>query len=294
VTPPPATQEAIRLPVYARAPSVADPGTDNATAFRLGPLAKRIFDVGLAAVLLLAMIPLFVLVALAIKLDSRGPVFYRVRRVGYRGAPLMMLKFRKMRHDATGGPLTTHGDPRFTRVGAILTRTKLDELPQLWDVLRGRMSIIGPRPEDPRFVALHRTDYERILSVRPGITGLSQLAYAEENRILDDDDPVEDYLARIIPQKLTLDKLYARSSSPRLDLSILRWTIVGVLLRRPVAVHRASGRMNLRRRPKPRHAAEKIAHAPAVNGRIAHEPAVNGRIADEPVPAASGADRAAS
>ena len=129
-------------------------------------------------------------IALAIKLDSRGPVFYRVRRVGFRGNPLHMLKFRKMHDDAAGGPLTAGGDPRLTRVGAVLTRCRLDELPQLWDVFRGRMSVVGPRPEDPRFVDLHGDAYEHILSVRPGITGLSQLAFAEEANILEAQDIV--------------------------------------------------------------------------------------------------------
>ncbi len=211
---------------------------------------KRVFDVAVSLTLLVAMLPLLLLVALAIKLDSRGPVFYRVRRVGYRGRPLMMLKFRKMRRDAAGGPLTQDGDARLTRIGRFLTTTRIDELPQLWDVLRGRMSIIGPRPEDPMFVALHPDDYRQILSVRPGMTGLSQLAYAEESRIIDDDRPVEDYIARLMPQKLSLDKLYASCLELRLDLAIMRWTAVAVLLRRPVAVNRKTADMNIRRRRK--------------------------------------------
>ena len=200
------------------------------------------------ALALLALLPLMLLVAVAIKLDSRGPVFYRVRRVGYRGRTLMMLKFRKMHQFAKGGPLTQAGDARLTRLGSLLTKTRLDELPQLWDVLCGRMSIIGPRPEDPQFVGLHLDDYEFILSVRPGMTGLSQLAYAEESRIIDDSSPVEDYIARLMPQKLTLDTLYAREASLRMDLSIIRWTLETVLLRRPVAVNRMTGKMNIRRR----------------------------------------------
>src|SRR5947209_12082227 len=116
---------------------------------------KRLSDVVFSGLLLLVLLPALLLIALAIKLDSRGPVFYRVRRVGYRGRTFAMLKFRKLHHGAAGGPLTAAGDPRLTRVGRILTRTRLDELPQLWDVLRGRMSLVGPRPEDPGFVLLH-------------------------------------------------------------------------------------------------------------------------------------------
>lgn len=219
--------------------------------WRFWGAGKRVFDITVSAILLTGMVLVLALVALAIKLDSPGPIFYRVRRVGYRGQPLMMLKFRKMRNDASGGPLTADRDPRFTRLGALLVHTRIDELPQLWDVLRGRMSLIGPRPEDPAFVALHPAEYEKILAVRPGMTGLSQLAYAEERRIVDAGRPIEDYVDRIMPQKLTLDQLYAIRSSLKLDLAILRWTMTTVLLRRPVSVHRKTGRMNIRHRPSP-------------------------------------------
>jgi lipopolysaccharide/colanic/teichoic acid biosynthesis glycosyltransferase len=220
-------------------------------ARRMWPLGKRVVDIALATVLLAAMSTVFLLIAIAIKLDTPGPVFFRVKRVGYRGRPLLMTKFRKMHGDAVGGPLTADRDPRLTRVGAVLTRSRLDELPQFWDVLRGRMSLIGPRPEDPGFVALHREDYKQILDVRPGITGLAQVAYAEESRIMDADNPIDDYVTRIMPQKLILDKLYARRYNLRLDLWILAWTVITIPLRRPVSVHRSTGRMSLRRRPRP-------------------------------------------
>jgi lipopolysaccharide/colanic/teichoic acid biosynthesis glycosyltransferase len=216
---------------------------------RVWPLVKRGFDASFAAVLLLAMLPLLALIALAIKLDSPGPVFYRVRRVGYQGRPLDMLKFRKMHNGAQGGPLTTPSDPRLTRIGALLTRTRLDELPQLWDVLRGRMSIIGPRPEDPIFVALYPQHYDTIHSVRPGITGITQLAFANESNILDTHDPITDYIARILPHKVHLDLLYAQKSRLRLDLAVLYWTIIAVIMHRPIAVHRTTAHMNTRRRP---------------------------------------------
>ena len=211
------------------------------------PRGKRIFDVIFATLVLLAVLPFLAVIAIAIKLDSPGPVFYRVRRVGYRSAPLMMLKFRKMRIDAAGPPLTGENDPRLTRVGRFLTAARLDEFPQFWDVLRGRMSIVGPRPEDPDFVALHKDDYAVIHKVRPGITGLSQLAYAEERRIVNADDPISDYLARILPQKLRLDQLYATTCSLKVDVAIIRWTIATVLFGVPVAVNRSTGTMNVRR-----------------------------------------------
>jgi lipopolysaccharide/colanic/teichoic acid biosynthesis glycosyltransferase len=217
-----------------------------ATGWRLG--VKRALDVVLATVFLLAATPVMVGIALAIKLDSPGPVFYRARRVGHRGRSFAMLKFRKMREGAGDSPLTVAGDPRLTRVGAFLARTRLDELPQLWDVLRGRMSIVGPRPEDPRFVDLHHERFDRILAVRPGLTGIAQLAFATEARILDVRDPVADYIDRILPQKLALDTLYADRSGLVLDLLVIWWTVVVVLFRLPVAVDRSTARMRIRRR----------------------------------------------
>jgi lipopolysaccharide/colanic/teichoic acid biosynthesis glycosyltransferase len=214
-------------------------------------LVKRTFDIVVSALLLLLALPVIIAIAVAIKLDSRGPVFYAARRVGHRGRPLRMFKFRKMRHRAGGPKLTTDGDHRFTRVGEWLAKSKLDELPQLWNVLRGDMSLIGPRPEDPSFVALHAADFIEILRVRPGVTGLSQIAFAEESRILDGNDPTGHYLDRILPQKMGMDRLYATRYHLRLDLSILVWTLIAVLARRDVAVHRQTGRMNLRRRPAP-------------------------------------------
>ena len=212
---------------------------------------KRMLDVTFALGLLVFLALPLLIIAVAVKLDSPGPVFYRVRRVGHRGRPLTMLEFRKMHDRARGIPLTADADPRLTRVGRILARTRLDELPQLWDVLRGRMSIVGPRPEDPEFVALHRDAYQHILSVRPGITGLSQLAFAEEHSILDQADLVGDYVGRILPQKVGLDSLYARDYGLRMDLKVLTWTMAAVVLRKRVSVHRGTGGLTLRRRARP-------------------------------------------
>jgi lipopolysaccharide/colanic/teichoic acid biosynthesis glycosyltransferase len=209
---------------------------------------KRAFDVAISATILLLTLPVILTVALLVRIESPGPVFYRARRVGRGGRPLRMLKFRKMHHNATGAPLTMSEDDRFTRVGRLLAKTKLDELPQLWHVLNGEMSLIGPRPEDPDFVAERFDEYADILIVRPGVTGLSQIAFAEESAILSKDDPLEHYRTRIFPQKIRLDRMYAARPSLKMDLSILFWTCAAVLLRRQVAVHRESGRMNLRRR----------------------------------------------
>ena len=210
--------------------------------------AKRAFDLVVATSILLLTLPVTAAVALAIVLDSPGPVFYRAERVGRHGNRLRMLKFRKMRHDAAGGPLTMSEDQRFTRIGRFLAKVKLDEIPQLWHVLRGEMSLIGPRPEDPGFVAERRDDYHDILRVRPGVTGLSQLAFAAESAILSKEDPLAHYRNRIFPQKIRLDRMYASNPSVWMDVKILFWTLAAVLLRRDVAVHRETGRMNLRRR----------------------------------------------
>jgi len=214
---------------------------------------KRLLDVIASAVCLLVLLPLFVAVALTVKLDSRGPVFYRCRRIGYGGREFSMLKFRKMRDGAGGPPLTVGCDGRLTRAGRLLARSKLDELPQLWNVLKGDMSLIGPRPEDPGFVALHPRAYAEVLRVRPGISGFSQLAFAKEADVLDAEDALRHYTERLLPQKVRMDLLYARNRSLALDVRILVWTVLAVLARREVAVHRETGRLNLRRRP--RHAA---------------------------------------
>jgi lipopolysaccharide/colanic/teichoic acid biosynthesis glycosyltransferase len=210
--------------------------------------AKRALDITVAGALLLLLSPVILLAALLIVFDSPGGPFFRCDRAGHRGRSLRMLKFRKMHRGAGGRALTTDDDERFTRVGAWFAKFKLDELPQLWHVVRGEMSLVGPRPEHPTFVERHGSEYDRILSVRPGITGLSQLAFAEESRILDDDDPLGHYVDQLLPQKVRLDRLYASERTLFLDLRILFWTVAAVILRRPVAVHRGSGRMNLRRR----------------------------------------------
>jgi lipopolysaccharide/colanic/teichoic acid biosynthesis glycosyltransferase len=208
----------------------------------------RTLDALVAAFLLLMLLPFIVLSAIAVRLDSPGPAFFRVHRIGWRGGSLRMLKFRKMHDDASGPALTMANDERFTRLGPLLAKLKLDEIPQLWHVLTGDMSLVGPRPESPEFVHLHRGEYHAILSVRPGITGLSQIAFAEESRILDDENPVNHYVGAILPQKVALDVMYALKRSFWLNVRILLWTMAAVVMRRQVAVHRDTGKMNLRRR----------------------------------------------
>jgi lipopolysaccharide/colanic/teichoic acid biosynthesis glycosyltransferase len=208
---------------------------------------KRVFDIVVAATALVVLSPLIALVALAVKLDSRGPVFFSCMRVGRNGRPLAMLKFRKMRQEAAGPPLSAADDDRFTRIGGLLARTKLDEIPQLWNVVCGGMSLVGPRPEDPAFVGLRPDAFAEILQVRPGITGLSQLAFANEAKVLSADDRVRDYVERVLPQKIALDRLYIERRSLRMDLQILAWTFARIGLRTDAAVHRGTGRLTARR-----------------------------------------------
>jgi lipopolysaccharide/colanic/teichoic acid biosynthesis glycosyltransferase len=218
-------------------------------AARLERGAKRVFDLVVASAMLLLLSPLILCVALAIVVDSPGSVFYRCSRVGLHGRVMWMLKFRKMHEDASGLALTAPDDERFTRIGRFLARTKLDEIPQLWNVLRGDMSVVGPRPEDPSFVERCRDEYAEILLTKPGITGLCQLAFAKESEIIDPDNRVEDYVSRLLPQKVALDRLYAQHRSILMDVRILGWTAVALILRRDVAVHRSTAQLSLRRRP---------------------------------------------
>jgi lipopolysaccharide/colanic/teichoic acid biosynthesis glycosyltransferase len=247
--------ESPRLPApedfrRARAPALSG-ARANAPAGLVTRAVKRSFDVVVSAAALVLAAPLLAIVAALIVLDSSGPVFHRVERVGFLGRPLRMLKFRKMAAGAHGVALTTNGDARLTRIGSLLARTRLDELPQLWHVLRGDMSLVGPRPEHLGFVARHPSAYRHILSVRPGLTGLSQLAYARERVLLDAGDPLGHYLRGILPEKVVLDCLYASRVSLAQDLRILAATARTLLLRQPIAVDRRSARVTRRRRPAP-------------------------------------------
>jgi lipopolysaccharide/colanic/teichoic acid biosynthesis glycosyltransferase len=213
----------------------------------------RIFDVVTATALLVLALPLILVVIVGIVVESPGPLLYRSRRVGRDGVEFDMLKFRKMRHGATGPPLTAVDDDRFTRIGRILTRLKLDELPQLWNVLRGDMSLVGPRPESPIFVRSYPDLFERVLECRPGITGLSQLAFVNEDQILARPELAGRYLDRLLPAKLEIDLLYIRGRSIAADLRILVWTCAALFLRVDIAVDRATGCLSIReaRGPEP-------------------------------------------
>jgi lipopolysaccharide/colanic/teichoic acid biosynthesis glycosyltransferase len=194
-------------------------------------LSKRLFDivVSLAALLLLAL-PMLA-VAAWIKLDSPGPVFFRQQRVGRHGVPFAIHKFRTMRHGAGGPALTVGDDARITRAGRWLRRTRLDELPQLLDVLAGDMSLVGPRPEVPRYVALYPPGLrERALAVRPGLTDPASLAYIDEAALLAAAaDPEREYVERILPAKLQAAAAYAERATLASDIAVLARTARALL-----------------------------------------------------------------
>ena len=192
-------------------------------------MAKRLFDL-LCAVLGLGLLsPLLLLIALWIKLDSPGPVMFRQERVGRYGRPFFIHKFRTMRVDAPAlGPQITIGaDPRITRSGRWLRASKLDELPQLWDVLRGEMSLVGPRPEVPRYVALYPAELrELVLSVRPGITDPASLSFRHESELLAAAaDPEREYVEVVMPAKLRLSAGYVRGAGLLSDLKLILATL---------------------------------------------------------------------
>ena len=168
-----------------------------------------LFDRVAAGLGLLVLAPIFALCALAVLLDDGFPVFFRQSRVGRNGRPFWLLKFRSMRNGASGSQITAGGDRRITRVGAILRKYKLDELPQLVNVLVGEMSLIGPRPEVSRFVNLEDPIWQAVLAVRPGISDLATLVYRDEEELLAGAaDPEQYYRERILPEKLGLNLRY--------------------------------------------------------------------------------------
>lgn len=202
---------------------------------RIYEAVKRMGDILLAGVGLIVSLPLWGLIAVAIWLDSRGGVFFAHERVGRYGRPFKVLKFRTMVPEAPkkGAAITAGGDPRITRVGRILRKTKLDELPQLWNVLKGEMSLVGPRPEVAKYVQLYpEPARQRILSVPPGITGLTQIRYRNEERLLAEQaDPETYYREVLLPQKIASDLEYVRTRSLATDFRLLLETVVAVLLR---------------------------------------------------------------
>jgi lipopolysaccharide/colanic/teichoic acid biosynthesis glycosyltransferase len=187
---------------------------------------KRLLDIIAALLGLLLLSPLFAAIALAVKCGSSGPVFFRHERMGKGFRAIGVLKFRTMVPNAAniGGPITFGNDPRVTPIGTLLRKSKLDELPQLLNVLKGDMSLVGPRPEVSRYVEMFRSDYETILQVRPGVTDLASIKYRHEESVLGSAaDPEQEYIRVVLPEKIRLAKEYVARHSLWLDLK----TIVG-------------------------------------------------------------------
>jgi lipopolysaccharide/colanic/teichoic acid biosynthesis glycosyltransferase len=204
------------------------------------PRPLRILDVTLVVLSLPVALLVGFAIALAVLIDSPGPVLYRSRRIGRGGLPFDMLKFRTMVRDAAGPPLSARGDERYTPLGRTLASSRLDELPQLWNVLRGEMRLVGPRPEVEDFVQAFPDAYERILSVPPGLTGPAQVAYAWEGEILARAQAVDRarvYRDEILPYKVAIDLAYARRHSVRSDLMLLARTLLLPAVRLGRRVH---------------------------------------------------------
>ncbi len=192
-------------------------------------MGKRILDVVGSGLGLIILIPVLLLIAIAIKLDSRGPVFFRQERMGHGFRPFRIVKFRTMVIDASGPLITAQGDERVTGTGRFLRRWKLDELPQLWNVFTGDMSLVGPRPEVRKYVEMFPDDYREVLKVRPGITDPASIAYRREDQLLaDTDDPESKYLSEILPAKIAMAKEYVKTQSCWGDLKLIFRTIAHV------------------------------------------------------------------
>lgn len=184
---------------------------------------KRLLDIYISSMGLLSFTSLWIVIAVGVRLNSAGPVLHRATRIGKDGQPFRLFKFRTMmvNADKIGPGITTTGDSRITSVGRFLRGTKLDELPQLVNVLRGEMSLVGPRPEDPYYVNLYTDEQQRVLTVRPGMTSLASVHYRHEEKLLNGEAWEEVYIYQIMPDKLALDLYYVEKQSLWLDLKIL-------------------------------------------------------------------------
>ena len=194
-------------------------------------MVKRVFDIFLSLILLILLFPVLLYIAIRIKSESEGPVFYRGVRTGLNGKPFRILKFRTMVPDAEniGGPSTALNDPRLTRIGAFLRKYKLDELPQFINVLLGNMSIVGPRPQVEQYTRLYNDEEKIILSVKPGITDYASIHFINLDQILGDHNVDAKYLREIEPEKNRLRIKYVREQSFMVDCKILLLTMLRTL-----------------------------------------------------------------
>jgi lipopolysaccharide/colanic/teichoic acid biosynthesis glycosyltransferase len=195
-------------------------------------LAKRIFDICLSAVGVVLLTPVFILLSLLIMADSKGPVVYIQRRVGFKGTDFGLMKFRTMypAADKLGNLTIGSRDPRITRIGYWLRKYKLDELPQLFNILRGEMSFVGPRPEVRKYVNMYTLEQLQVLKVRPGLTDWASIAYFNESDLLaHSSKPEQLYIEKIIPSKLSINLAYIKQQSLWTDIKVICQTIKRVV-----------------------------------------------------------------
>jgi lipopolysaccharide/colanic/teichoic acid biosynthesis glycosyltransferase len=196
---------------------------------------KRLFDLSCASLMLLCLLPIMLVVAIAVKLSSRGPVFFRQARCGKEGRCFLVLKFRTMTHAGLGPTLTRAGDARVTRLGRILRKWKIDEFPQLVNVIKGDMSMVGPRPDVPEYFQLAPDDVRSVLSLKPGVTGWASIHFRDEESLLAQVPAAglrDFYVDRVLPQKARLDLEYATRATFLSDCGLLVRTIAVVLPKR--------------------------------------------------------------
>ncbi len=193
---------------------------------------KRCFDIFFSLLGITLLLWLFLIIAIAIKCSSKGPALFKQERVGRYGKTFNIWKFRSMvvNAEAKGMQITTDGDNRITKVGKFIRKTKIDELPQLFNVLSGKMSFVGPRPEVPKYVAMYNDEQLRVLSVKPGITDLASIEFRNENDLLDgDEDPEKKYIEEIMPVKLALNIKYIEKAGFFYDIGLIFKTIGKVI-----------------------------------------------------------------
>ncbi len=193
---------------------------------------KRFFDIIFSLIGIIVLIPIYILISVAISLDSKGGVIYRQKRTGRGGKPFDVMKFRTMRPDSFAKGALTVGDrdPRVTKVGYFLRKYKLDELPQLFNVLFGDMSFVGPRPEVEKYTRLYNEEQKKVLSVRPGITDYASIKYRNESELLaKSDDPEKTYIDVIMPEKLNINLAYIKDNSVFKDVKIIFETFLAII-----------------------------------------------------------------
>ena len=196
---------------------------------------KRIFDLTLAVLGLLVIWPVLLVIVLLIRRDGGKTIFFRQERIGLDGKPFRIWKFRTMveNAEALGKQLTIGEDPRITRIGKWLRKTKLDELPQLFNIISGEMSFVGPRPEVARYVELYNEEQKEVLKLLPGITDLASIQYRDESTLLaESSDPEKTYIEEIMPEKIRINLQYARSSNVLTDFMVILKTLFRVFIKR--------------------------------------------------------------